>query len=60
VSTTLIRARGLRLAFSDELRSLPAPRPSHLDLAIEHFVQAGIFSKAIEAAISARKWNRAV
>lgn len=31
-----------------------------LDLAIEHFVQAGILNKAIEAAISARKWNRAV
>ena len=28
--------------------------------AIEHFVQAGILNKAIEAAISARKWNRAV
>lgn len=31
-----------------------------LDLAIEHYVQAGIFNKAIESAISARKWNRAV
>jgi intraflagellar transport protein 172 len=31
-----------------------------LDLSIEHFVQAGVFNKAIEAALSARKWNRAV
>jgi intraflagellar transport protein 172 len=31
-----------------------------LDLAIEHFVQADIFHKAIEAALAARKWNRAV
>lgn len=31
-----------------------------LDLSIEHYVQAGIFNKAIEAALSARKWNRAV
>jgi hypothetical protein len=31
-----------------------------LDLAIEHYVQAGIFNKAIESAIAARKWNRAV
>jgi len=31
-----------------------------LDLSIEHYVQAGIFNKAIEAALNARKWNRAV
>lgn len=29
-------------------------------MAIEHFVQAGVFNKAIEAAINSRKWNRAV
>jgi hypothetical protein len=29
-------------------------------MAIEHFVQANVFNKAIESAISARKWNRAV
>ena len=31
-----------------------------VDQAIEHFVQANIFNKAIQAAIDARKWNRAV
>lgn len=31
-----------------------------LDLAIEHFVQANIPNKAIESALAARKWNRAV
>jgi intraflagellar transport protein 172 len=31
-----------------------------LGLSIEHYVQAGIFNKAIEAALNARKWNRAV
>ena len=31
-----------------------------LDLSIEHYVQASNFAKAIEAALSARKWNRAV
>jgi intraflagellar transport protein 172 len=31
-----------------------------LDLAIQHYVEAGIFNKAIEAAINARQWNKAV
>jgi intraflagellar transport protein 172 len=31
-----------------------------LDLAIEHYVQARIFPKAVEAAIASRKWNRAI
>jgi intraflagellar transport protein 172 len=31
-----------------------------LDQAVDHFLQAGIFNKAIESALQARNWNRAV
>lgn len=31
-----------------------------LDQAVDHFLQANIFNKAIESAIAARNWNRAV
>ena len=31
-----------------------------LDLAVDHFVQANNFNKAIKSALAARNWNRAV
>jgi intraflagellar transport protein 172 len=31
-----------------------------LDLAVDHFVQADNFNKAIKSALAARNWNRAV
>jgi len=59
VSTTLIRARGLRLAFSDESRSLPAPRPSHLDLAIEHRLRLAL-AVANGLTEQASRWRDAI
>lgn len=30
------------------------------DAAIAHFIEAGVFKKAIDAAITARQWNKAI
>lgn len=53
-------------AFPDAVVNLEEEWGDHLasqkqyDLAISHYKQAGIFSKAVEAAIKAKQWNTAV